>query len=115
MDMNPVKEAPIPGLPDLEIGAIPAHNENNDEKADNSTRNPRALCCGVLTCFAIGIVCIVVSLEYNMARQNEIVVLEGPPMLMFLFGACIISCFLVCIAGGACIHCCDVCLMMMHH
>ena len=112
--MNPVKEAPIPALPDLELGAVPADNENNNENTDNSPRNPRALCCGVLTCFAIGIACIVVSLEYNMARENEIVVLEGAPMLVFLFGVCILSCFLVCITGGAFIHCGDVCLVMFH-
>lgn len=112
--MNPVKEAPIPGLPDLELGAVPANNENNNENTDNSPRNPPALCCGVLTCFAISIACIVVSLEYNMAGENEIVVLEGAPMFAFLFGACILFCFLVCITGSACIHCCDVCLVMHH-
>jgi len=112
--MNPVKEAPIPGLPDLEIGAVPAHNDENDENTDNSPRNLCALCCGGLTCFATSIACIVVSLEYNMAGENEILVLEGAPMFVFLFGAGILFCFLVCITGGACIHCCDVCFVLFH-
>jgi len=80
-----------------------------DEKGKYEGYRAITACC---FCIIIAIVCICVSLQYNEPQENEIMRIEGPPMIAFGIGAMILGCILFCMSVAACAHCCDVCLVL---
>ena len=82
---------------------------NVDEKGNYEGYCAIATCC---FCLIIAIVCICVSLQYNEPQENEMIRIEGTPMIAFGIGAMIIGCILFCMSAAACAHCCDVCLVL---
>ena len=73
--------------------------------------------CNVFTgcfCLVIAIVCICVALQHNEPQENEMIRIEGAPMIAFGIGTMIIGCILFCISAAACSRCCDLCLVFQH-
>lgn len=100
--------------PDIEEGENKARVDINidvDEKGKFEGWPAITACC---FCLLIAIVSICVSLQYNEPQDNEIIRIEGAPLLAFGLGAMILGCIIFCITATACVRCCDVCLVFLH-
>jgi len=109
-----IKMKAINNEPDIEEGVNKAGvtiNIDVDEKGKFEGWPAITACC---FCLFIAIVCVCVSLQYNEPQDNEIIRIEGPPLLAFGLGAMILGCIIFCITAAACVRCCDVCLVFLH-
>ena len=66
----------------------------------------------LLVCIIFAVICIVASLQYNTASGNEIIVLEGPIVIVFGLGVAIIACLIVCASAVAC-DVCNICCIAL--
>ena len=109
-----MKAATINNEYDIERGENGAKEESKATEATTLNVNESGCCAVASVCFCliIAIVCICVSLQYNEPQENEMIRIEGPPMIAFGIGAMIIGCILFCMSAAACAHCCDVCLVL---
>lgn len=101
---------------DIERGENGAKEESKATEATTLNVNESGCCAVASVCFCliIAIVCICVSLEHNEASENEIIKMEGTPVIVFGIGVIIIGCLLFCMAAAACARCCDICLIFIH-
>jgi len=91
---------------DIELGDIGQTEGSNQTEGSGSGH---CAFLSLLACTITAVTCIVVSLQYNTASGNDIVVLEGPIVIVFGLGVAIISCLLMCASALALSQACDVC------
>ena len=101
---------------DVEIGDIGQTEDSKQTEGSNQYEGSKQTegsghCAflSLLACTITAVICTVASLQYNTASGNDIIVLEGPIVIVFGLGVAIISCLVMCASALALSQACDVC------
>ena len=100
---------------DIELGDI-GQTEGSGQQTEGSGQQTEGsghcASLSLLVCIIFAVICIVASLQYNTASGNEIIVLEGPIVIVFGLGVAIIACLIVCASAVAC-DVCNICCIAL--
>jgi hypothetical protein len=99
---------------DIELGG--SQQTEGSKQTEGSQQTEGSGHCAFITpliCIIFAVICIVAPLQYNTASGNEILVLEGPIIIVFCLGVAVISCVLMCASVMACGEVCNVCCIAL--